>query len=202
MYMYIYIHTLPFYLPNLFIINNNPSIRELFPHTLNKFLLTMFNSASIAVVESIPESVWIVILATLLCAAVCLYAWWGRDLLRAIAGQQSANKGINKKLVEGLPKFTYDSAKEDKSQKLSSSDCAICLEEYADGDEIRVLPQCGHGYHIECIDKWLGSHSSCPSCRQILVITCKKCCEFPTVSTVAEHEGRQCNDSSGHDSLV
>ncbi|MFS8034247.1 putative transcription factor C2H2 family [Helianthus anomalus] len=168
----------------------------------------MFNSASIAVVESIPESVWIVILATLLCAAVCLYAWWGRDLLRAIAGQPSANKGINKKLVEGLPKFTYDSAKEDKSRKLSSSDCAICLEEYADGDEIRVLPQCGHGYHIECIDKWLGSHSSCPSCRQILVITsCKKCCEFPTVSAgtvsmVREHEGRQCNDSSRHDSLV
>ncbi|GAB2300476.1 hypothetical protein Dimus_034519 [Dionaea muscipula] len=31
------------------------------------------------------------------------------------------------------------------------------------GDEIRMLPQCGRGFHVVCIDTWLVSHSSCPS---------------------------------------
>jgi hypothetical protein len=48
-----------------------------------------------------------------------------------------------------------------------------------DEDEIRVLPQCGHAFHVCCIDTWLGSHSSCPSCRQILVVArCQKCGGF------------------------
>lgn len=36
----------------------------------------------------------------------------------------------------------------------------ICIEE-----NVRVLPKCNHGFHLECIDKWLVSHSSCPMCR-------------------------------------
>lgn len=180
-----------------------------------RFLSTVVNSSSKAAAES-PEAVavesdFVVIFAALLCALVCIVglivvarcAWLRRrSLANSLPGQQSANKGIKKKVIEALPKFKYDSAKGDNGGKLSSGDCAICLAEYADGDEIRVLPQCGHGFHVGCIDKWLGSHSSCPSCRQILVISrCKKCGEFPTISAgkitvVVDHEGRHHNDSS------
>lgn len=34
-----------------------------------------------------------------------------------------------------------------------------------EGELIKVLPNCKHDFHSECIDKWLGSHSTCPICR-------------------------------------
>ncbi|XP_065849726.1 uncharacterized protein [Euphorbia lathyris] len=43
--------------------------------------------------------------------------------------------------------------------------CYICLAEYEEGDEIRVLP-CKHEYHMSCVDKWLKEiHGVCPLCR-------------------------------------
>ncbi|KAH7668341.1 Zinc finger RING/FYVE/PHD-type protein [Dioscorea alata] len=46
-----------------------------------------------------------------------------------------------------------------------SSDCVICLSDFAAGDHVRVLPSCGHGFHVKCIDAWLASKPSCPTCR-------------------------------------
>ncbi|WZZ38970.1 hypothetical protein YC2023_035229 [Brassica napus] len=33
------------------------------------------------------------------------------------------------------------------------------------GELGRKLRTCGHGFHVECIDMWLSSHSTCPLCR-------------------------------------
>ncbi|CAN6298427.1 unnamed protein product [Urochloa humidicola] len=48
--------------------------------------------------------------------------------------------------------------------------CAICLSEYASGDErMRVLPACGHFFHAECgIDWWFRTRGTCPYCRAAL----------------------------------
>uniref|UniRef100_A0A803MJN0 RING-type E3 ubiquitin transferase n=1 Tax=Chenopodium quinoa TaxID=63459 RepID=A0A803MJN0_CHEQI len=40
--------------------------------------------------------------------------------------------------------------------------------EFIEGENIKVLPKCKHGYHSKCIDTWLLSHSTCPTCRQSL----------------------------------
>ncbi|XP_050779993.1 E3 ubiquitin-protein ligase ZNRF3 isoform X4 [Gopherus flavomarginatus] len=50
----------------------------------------------------------------------------------------------------------------------STSDCAICLEKYIDGEELRVIP-CTHSFHKKCVDPWLLQHHTCPHCRHNII---------------------------------
>ncbi|OEL13116.1 RING-H2 finger protein ATL68 [Dichanthelium oligosanthes] len=43
--------------------------------------------------------------------------------------------------------------------------CSICLSEYRDGEMLRVMPECRHGFHVVCLDAWLRRSGSCPVCR-------------------------------------
>ncbi|KAJ0049463.1 hypothetical protein Pint_14952 [Pistacia integerrima] len=45
------------------------------------------------------------------------------------------------------------------------AECVICLSEFVEGDVIQVLERCKHGFHVQCIQQWLSSHHSCPTCR-------------------------------------
>ncbi|XP_019710905.1 RING-H2 finger protein ATL79-like [Elaeis guineensis] len=47
----------------------------------------------------------------------------------------------------------------------AEAECAICLAEFVDGDRVRVLAPCNHGFHVRCIERWLAARSSCPTCR-------------------------------------
>ncbi|KAK9989978.1 hypothetical protein SO802_024963 [Lithocarpus litseifolius] len=149
------------------------------------------------------ESDFVVILAALLCALICVVgliavvrcAWLRRGGPSGNGNRSPprslANKGVKKKVLQSLPKYTYGHGGSTKMGVVvgdgggSGGECAICLGEFVKGEEIRVLPQCGHAFHVGCIDTWLASHSSCPSCRQILVLVnanaarCHKCGQFP-----------------------
>ncbi|CAN5965566.1 unnamed protein product [Sphagnum jensenii] len=42
--------------------------------------------------------------------------------------------------------------------------CSICQEEYEDGDELGKV-DCGHSYHVLCIQQWLVQKNQCPICK-------------------------------------
>jgi hypothetical protein len=45
--------------------------------------------------------------------------------------------------------------------------CSICICEFEHGEEIRLLPECGHAFHTECILPWLTEKKNlCPLCQQ------------------------------------
>ncbi|KAJ1290589.1 hypothetical protein BS78_02G255800 [Paspalum vaginatum] len=55
----------------------------------------------------------------------------------------------------------------DDEEAAAAAECAVCLGEYAGGEEVRVLPACRHAFHRECVDRWLLARAppTCPVCR-------------------------------------
>lgn len=70
------------------------------------------------------------------------------------------NVGLDSAILETLPTVVY------KSQNFTDGlECAVCLCEFEEDEKARLLPNCGHSFHVECIDMWFRSHSTCPVCR-------------------------------------
>ncbi|KAL5214600.1 hypothetical protein ABZP36_003752 [Zizania latifolia] len=78
-----------------------------------------------------------------------------------VGAASAGGKGIDPVVLRALPVTVY-SAKDFAEEAL---ECAVCLAGLADGEAARFLPKCGHGFHAECVDLWLRSHSTCPLCR-------------------------------------
>lgn len=118
----------------------------------------------------------VIILAALLCALI--FALGLNSIVRCAircsrrfafespdeAALRLAATGLKKSELRRIPVAVYRSG-----IGIPAIDCPICLGEFADGEKVRVLPKCHHGFHVKCIDVWLKSHSSCPTCRQSLL---------------------------------
>ncbi|XP_020694715.1 RING-H2 finger protein ATL73-like [Dendrobium catenatum] len=66
------------------------------------------------------------------------------------------------KAVEIIPVCRY------KEEQSFSTECSVCLTAFQEGEKVRQLPACRHSFHAPCVDMWLYSHSSCPSCRALV----------------------------------
>eukprot|EP01084_Bolivina_argentea_P313383 542699_1 len=47
---------------------------------------------------------------------------------------------------------------------LHNETCNVCLEDFMEGEKIRVL-RCKHGFHDKCIKSWIVNKGKCPVCR-------------------------------------
>lgn len=66
--------------------------------------------------------------------------------------------GLDQMVINSYPKFQYSKGGNDPV-------CPICLCEYRDTEMLRMLPDCKHYFHLNCIDAWLKLNASCPVCR-------------------------------------
>ncbi|EYU19850.1 hypothetical protein ABFS82_06G082100 [Erythranthe guttata] len=68
--------------------------------------------------------------------------------------------------ISSYPQFAYSEIGAHKIISEShASSCSICLADYEAEDFVRLLPSCGHFFHVKCIDPWLILHPTCPVCR-------------------------------------
>ncbi|CAI9107151.1 OLC1v1006446C1 [Oldenlandia corymbosa var. corymbosa] len=122
------------------------------------------------------DSNMVIILAVLLCALICALGLnsvvrcalrCSRRLVFETTAEGVSlrldSSGLPKDALRRIPVVVYKSGID-----IPATDCPICLGEFTEGEKVRILPRCNHGFHVKCIDAWLVSHSSCPNCRQIL----------------------------------
>uniref|UniRef100_A0ACD5YIF5 Uncharacterized protein n=1 Tax=Avena sativa TaxID=4498 RepID=A0ACD5YIF5_AVESA len=84
--------------------------------------------------------------------------------------EDGAGPGLDQATIDALPAFAYADLSGCSAAKGAGRqfDCAVCLSEFAAEDRLRLLPLCGHAFHLACIDTWLASSSTCPLCRTVL----------------------------------
>ncbi|KAK4745377.1 hypothetical protein SAY87_011689 [Trapa incisa] len=89
--------------------------------------------------------------------------------LRSAEPPQLHKGGLDSTVIATLPIFKFkgavDAAAARGGEKAAGPDCAVCLSSLEDVDMVRLLPNCSHIFHAECIDKWLSLHTTCPICR-------------------------------------
>ncbi|KAI3864244.1 hypothetical protein MKX03_017605 [Papaver bracteatum] len=125
----------------------------------------------------------VMVLSVLLCALICSLGinsiircvLWCKNRVSTESNQTTTirltNTGVKKKTLKSFPTLTYSA---ELTLPGLNTECIICLSEFGPGEPLRILPRCNHGFHQRCIDKWLMSHSSCPTCRHNLTDTCMK----------------------------
>ncbi|KAK3150494.1 hypothetical protein QOZ80_3AG0233920 [Eleusine coracana subsp. coracana] len=85
------------------------------------------------------------------------------SVARAAAASEH-RRGLGLPLIRMLPVVKFTAAEADAG-RISVSECAVCLSGFEERERVRLLPNCSHAFHIDCIDTWLQGSARCPFCR-------------------------------------
>ncbi|KFK24197.1 hypothetical protein AALP_AAs41122U000500 [Arabis alpina] len=77
-------------------------------------------------------------------------------------------RGLETSVIKTLPIFTFTASNANANAE-NAIECAVCLSEFEENESGRVLPNCKHTFHVDCIDMWFHSHSTCPLCRSPVI---------------------------------
>jgi len=83
----------------------------------------------------------------------------------------SEHRGLEQSVINSIPMIHYKSEKKDYGELGISSECAFCLSEFQEDEKLRVIPNCNHLFHIDCVDVWLQNNANCPLCRRKVSMT-------------------------------
>ncbi|KAK1303805.1 RING-H2 finger protein ATL79 [Acorus calamus] len=107
----------------------------------------------------------IALISAILCALALNFAF--RFFLRLYHRQRISTTDLEKQMTaSSLPALVF-SASGKAGLAGEEGVCAICLSEFVEGEEVRVLPSCRHGFHGRCVEGWLSKRASCPTCRAV-----------------------------------
>ncbi|XWS35733.1 hypothetical protein CRYUN_Cryun20dG0021600 [Craigia yunnanensis] len=71
-------------------------------------------------------------------------------------------RGLEPVVVAAIPTLRFN---REAFSSIEDAQCSICLGEYQEKEVLRIMPKCGHNFHLSCIDVWLRKQSTCPVCR-------------------------------------
>jgi hypothetical protein len=109
--------------------------------------------------------------------ALGAYLWWMTVCHWVLLRAKSEDARRVRRAIAALPCRAYRkaAAADDDVEAATDDDerctCAICLCDFEEGEEVRLLP-CMHEFCRECIDAWIGRQgiaASCPLCKRMLV---------------------------------
>ncbi|XP_031288014.1 RING-H2 finger protein ATL7-like [Pistacia vera] len=103
-----------------------------------------------------------------------------------------AEMGLKKELREMLPIIIYK-----ESFSIKDTQCSVCLADYQAEDKLQQIPACGHAFHMDCIDHWLATHTTCPLCRLSLIPSPKAPNESPDIQEETSRESSAMENSDG-----
>lgn len=90
-----------------------------------------------------------------------------------VSSPEIRNRGLDESVIRAIPIFKFkkrndqndDVFKGEGEKEKSFQECSVCLNEFQDDEKLRIIPNCCHFFHIDCIDVWLQNNANCPLCR-------------------------------------
>lgn len=85
-----------------------------------------------------------------------------------IYSPHEVNRGLDESAIRAIPVFKFkkrDVVAGEEDQSKNSQECSVCLNEFQEDEKLRIIPNCCHVFHIDCIDIWLQGNANCPLCR-------------------------------------
>ncbi|XP_077514799.1 godzilla E3 ubiquitin protein ligase isoform X2 [Amblyomma americanum] len=110
------------------------------------------------------QSIFSYLLPFLAIVGICIAGLAGFVLARCIRDWRKKRKSrLSRKHLRQLATTKYKKGD-------AYETCAICIEDYVEGDKLRILP-CAHAYHCKCIEPWLlQNRRTCPICKRKVIL--------------------------------